>query len=497
MSILCVRQAAYAQPFNKAKDLNFWNDGRNVTGIRTDSTTISYAEIHGGFKSGDFHDSYESSDLVHAGATAATMLHLPKYSMTGSFSFDQSRGKNMCGSMFIYPGYYPVDVLEFTPGTKILQKYSFSGGIASDLNEHWRIGGKMDFESDDYAKRKDIRHTNYRLDMTVAPGIMYYNDNLEVGFSYIYAKTSESIDAEQIGTATASSYYAFLDKGLMYGTYGVWDGSGIHLAEAGVDRFPVKEISNGAAVQIQVGGLYADAEYLYTKGTIGEKGYTWYEFPGDKVTARAGYRFDAYGAVHQVRLKFSWQRQTNNESVIEKVTEGGVTTPYNYGSNRIFERRIITLEPDYRMYGKIWESHLGLCYSYTQGLSSLMYPYEALQNVSKYSANGSIIMHVGRFDLGASASFFTGHLDEDASTASETSGVETQPYRLEEYYDLQKEYMTATRAGVGISVRYNPGWKAVQGLYGEISGSLMHGFGLDHISGSVRYGSVIKIGYSF
>src|SRR5574344_510596 len=36
-----VQQTAGAQAFDKAKNLNLWNDGRNVTGIRTDSVTIS------------------------------------------------------------------------------------------------------------------------------------------------------------------------------------------------------------------------------------------------------------------------------------------------------------------------------------------------------------------------------------------------------------------------------------------------------------------------
>ena len=53
----------------------------------------------------------------------------------------------MSGSMFIHPGFYPVDILEFTPGRKDLQTYSFMGGIATNLNPNWRLGGKIDFAS--------------------------------------------------------------------------------------------------------------------------------------------------------------------------------------------------------------------------------------------------------------------------------------------------------------------------------------------------------------
>ena len=48
----------------------------------------------------------------------------------------------------------------------------------------------------------------------------------------------------------------FLDKGLMYGAYEAWDGSGIHLSESGVNGFPIKRIvSNGVAVQLQWKGF--------------------------------------------------------------------------------------------------------------------------------------------------------------------------------------------------------------------------------------------------
>ena len=47
----------------------------------------------------------------------------------------------------------------------------------------------------------------------------------------------------------------------MYGAYEAWDGSGIHLSESGVNGFPIKELSNGGALQLQWKGFYGDAEY--------------------------------------------------------------------------------------------------------------------------------------------------------------------------------------------------------------------------------------------
>lgn len=120
------------------------------------------------------------------------------------------------------------------------------GGIAADAGTNWRIGGKIDFTSANYSKRKDLRHTNYRLDLKVAPGIMYHSDHYAIGFSYIFSKNSESVSAEEIGTA-ATPYYAFLDKGLMYGAYEAWSGSGIHLSESGINGFYQGTVSRSSS----------------------------------------------------------------------------------------------------------------------------------------------------------------------------------------------------------------------------------------------------------
>ena len=225
--------------FDRVNGVDPWSWGRNSAGMRTASPVrVSDAEVFGGFGSGGFKASHEASSLWKAGAGARTRVDLQRFSMTGAFSFVQEQGEGMCGSMFIHPGSYPVDVLEFTPGRKTLQTYSISGGIAVPLDDRWTLGGRFDFESGNYSKRKDIRHTNYRLDMTVAPSVTLSLDGWTIGVSAVFRKTSESIQAEQIGTATADSYFAFLDKGMIFGSYQVWNGSGIHLAEAGIDVLP-------------------------------------------------------------------------------------------------------------------------------------------------------------------------------------------------------------------------------------------------------------------
>jgi len=490
--LLCIAAVSSAQTYDVIERRNSWNAGTNVTGIMMDSVTVSYAELYGKNNHGDFRNYYEADKLWSAGAVAKSITHLKKYSLIGSFSFDHTSGKDMSGSMFIHPGFYPVDLLEFTPGRKDLQTYAFMGGIAADAGTNWRIGGKIDFTSANYSKRKDLRHTNYRLDLKVAPGIMYHSDHYAIGFSYIFSKNSESVSAEEIGTA-ATPYYAFLDKGLMYGAYEAWSGSGIHLSESGINGFPIKELSHGAAVQVQWGSLYGDVEYLHSSGSAGEKEVIWFKFPAHRITSHLRYRFAKGSTEHFLRINLSWSRQTNDENVLGQEISNGITTTHVYGSNRIFERKALSVQPEYELIAPKGELRVGAEISSFKSMTTQMYPYVASQTMTCGRVYASGVLHAERFDVKAAASFSIGDFTEKSRTTETTGEPGDPPYRLTDYYHLQNEYATAPRATVNVGLRYH----FHRGIYAEIQGGYTHGFNLEYIAGSSRWNETIKLGYTF
>ena len=492
ISLLLCGLTVSAQTYESVVRENFWNASSNVTGMRQDTVSRSYAEAYGGYEGGKFRDTWQAEQGWSAGAVTASIRHMKKMSLAGSFSFEQTEGYGMCGSMFIKPGFYPVDVLEFTPGRKTLQTYAFNGGISYDIAPSWRIGGKMDFESANMAKRKDLRHTNWRLDMTVAPGFMYHNDDFAIGASYILRKTSESVKAEQVGIAE-SSYYAFLDKGMMYGVYSVWSGSGLHLSEAGVNGFPVRDLSHGAAIQAQYKGLFVEVEYAHTQGTIGEKEYIWFRFPGNAVKAGLGFRHEGETAEHFARLNFRWNRLGLDESILEKVSENGVTNVYYHGKNRILTKENVTLNPEYELITKKFELVAGADIEWDNSLSSQMYPYAYYESFMSWRAKAGFTFHIGKFDLKADLGFGAGKESESDETVYIGLGVETAPYRLTEWHERHIEYMTASRLDTGLAIRYN----FRIGLYLEAEGGWQHGFGLKHLAGADRSGAGLKIGYNF
>ena len=480
--------AVSAQTYERVLRNNLWDDSGNVTGVRQDSVSRSYAELSGTYEDGGFRDTWQAARAWSAGVSTASIQHLEKMSLKGSFSFTQTEGYDMCGSMSIRPGFYPVDVMEFTPGRKTLQTYAFDGGIAYDLDAHWRIGAMMDFESANIAKRKDLRHSNWLLDMTVSPGFLYHNGDFAIGANYIFRKTSETVEAKQVGISE-TSYYAFLDKGLMYGVHNIWTGSGLHLDEDGVKGFPVKDLSHGAAMQMQYKGLFAEVEYLHTSGTIGEKEFIWYLFPGNSVDVRLGYSHES----HFARLDFGWKAGALYETVLEKVTVGGITTVVGHGQNRIQTESGWKLRPEYEFVSEKVEVLASAHIEEQMETASQMYPYVSAQSLMKYGADVRVKTYLGQFDLAVKAGYAGGMMNEESWLTDDATGVQTSPYRLQDWYDRQMEYATAARMNLGLSLRWNF-WK---GLYTEAEGTWLHGFNLQYINNPNRYGATLKFGYNF
>ena len=129
--------AVSAQTYEKVFRNNFWNASDNVAGIRQDTVSVSVAELSARYESGGFRNPSQAPEAWSAGASTSSLRHLEKVSLAGSFSFEQTEGYGMCGSMFITPGSYPVDIFEFTPGRKTLQTYAFEGGISYDIAPEW------------------------------------------------------------------------------------------------------------------------------------------------------------------------------------------------------------------------------------------------------------------------------------------------------------------------------------------------------------------------
>lgn len=474
--------------------------------------TGSSASVWSRIEQGDFRPGFSSSSIWRMGAEAHTdgIFNSGKTFLSGSFSFEEMHGKDMMTSIFINPGYYPIDVLEFTPGDKKLQTYRFSGGIRHEVASDWRIGGSIDYATQNYSKQKDIRHTNYALDLTLKPSVYWNAVFGQMALSGVFRKTSESIEAEQVGAATADSYMAFFDKGLRYGTMQSWDGAGIHLAEAGVNRLPVREFSFGAAGQFSRRDVTLDAEYLRTRGSVGEKGYDWYRFPGHKVAANL--RWNRYWrSLHTVlTVHFGWMGQALEESVLDKVNSGGVTLPTVYGWNLVSRRRqadfVPTLVIDFR--GRAFRAlTLGYVGIIKDEQASPSYPYTDTWHAALHRVHGTASLGLPfgrvwrRFDLGLGAKALWGSDRSQGlkavipGEAKESPAPAEEPTRLLSDWVRKREYMLASALELNGSIRYR--FDAVPGLCLSADAAWLHAYSIEYLLGKNRLTATLRLSYYF
>ena len=477
-----------SQAQNDAWRSNPWDDGKGATGIRLAEASGACAESYGSFVTGGLRSSSEAASAWTAGVRTAAVRHFDRFSAAGSFGYEQLWGRDMCGSMLIRPGFYPIDVYEFTPGAKVRQTYTMSGRISIDLSPSWRLGVGTDFQSANFAKRKDLRHTTYLLDFSVLPGIQYHRGRFAVALNYILSKNAETVRAEQIGTKVAS-YDAFLDKGLYYGQgCSLWTGSGMHLDEAGVDGLPLSEWLQGGSLQLSQGGLYFGVRSRVRHGKAGEKQRVWYRFDGWDLDADVDYRFGA----HRLHGSFGFFAQDNDESALEQKTEGGVTTTITIGSNRVFSRSVAKGSLAYAYTGKDWGLRAEASLTDREGAASVMYPYVCVQRLLMPALDAEASWTAGCFDLRLSLGWTMGWMDEEGRTVPHAATPNSSPARLESYFRRYRDHMTAQKISVCPGLR----WHFTGGLYADASLGWNHGFHLRYL-GPDRLCPTLKLGYNF
>lgn len=478
--------------FDDVRRRNPWNDGANAAGIRCDTLSRSYAEIFGRKDFGGLMDYSASDDSWTVGARTESIRHFDKISFAGRFEYAYFDGKEMCGSMFSVPGFYLVDILEFTPGRKVREDYAFTGALSAVLGRRWTGGLKIDFEAGNYAKRKDLRHKNKRLDFEVAPSILYHSGKGAVGAAYLFGKNSERVEAEEIGTS-ADSYQAFFDKGLSYGIMERWDGSSIHLNETGISGFPIKELTHGVSLQGAYGPCYVDVTYRHRHGESGERDTFMHDFTTQQVTAQGVVTLPANGTFHTIRARFDWLTQENEEAILRRETIDGIATVIDLGSLPIYARRSLETGIEYELQTRRIDLRAGAAYEQSTRRSTLLYPYVREQELHVWSGFARIRVLCKQWEFSGNADFRKGGFSEKAFETEDTS-LETSPYpmQLTEYYDYTNEYLTAPRLGVGLGVRRN-----IHRFYIDLSARYEHGFRLNFIPRAHRTTVLLSAGYNF
>lgn len=422
----------------------------NINNVRRDSIADSYAEVYGKYATGEFRRMHEGPSIWGAGVSAEGYMHHQRFSVSGRFGFEHQTGANMCGSMLTDPDLFPIDIIEFIPGRKDRQDYSFGLGLSADMGPEWKIGAAVDFTSTNYSKRKDLRYTNFGLDFSIAPSVLYDNGDVAVGASYVFHRKAQSIKAEELGIGE-ETLNVFLKKGWYYGTLQSWDGNGVHLNDPGINRFPIVENSHTLAAQLGIGSFYIDGGFTYAKGKAGEKDDIWFDFPSTAGYINMSYCFEGDEASHYVSLRGDISHQRAFEHVLDKVSEGGVTITKDFGKNQTWEESVYVLTPCYEFEKGDFIAGLEGYYEWGPYVSSVMYPYMIRGNtiIGELWAYASYSFPFG-LDVEMSVGCFNGK-----DTYTEEGEYPDALDYLEELDGWETEYWVVPGTGVTLDLQYN------------------------------------------
>jgi len=334
---------------------NGWTTGRNATGLQYFPVNrFAMAEASLQKARGGFRNYYESDNSLSAGAQTQAWSRLnSKVVVSGGLSYNNFRGNNMTGSVLIDPYKNILGMDEYSnsnAGTKQLETYEANGALSAAITPRFSIGGSVYFNAANYAKRKDLRHSNFLTNIDAGLGLGYQAGRVvELGAAYHYIRRIESLKFESFGNQDVQ-YMGFADFGLFMGRAELFAGNG-SVGNGFIDYQKRPIVNEVDEVSAQIGIRFGpdthwfnEFSYGKQKGYYGKKGSTQITFTENAAdqyritsTLSSAHNHNRYVA----RLYGVYETAENSANVYEEVSDAGNRrTIVYYGKNKITDRNI-------------------------------------------------------------------------------------------------------------------------------------------------------------
>lgn len=421
--------------------------------------------IQGGVEEGWFRPTYEGTLQWSAGTRAEGVRHGKKTSWMGSVSLGHKMGYGMLSSMFQEPGYFPVDLLEFTPGMKFRESGRLEAGFLSDLGYEYAAGLKATFQAGYQGKQTGLRHSSFGMDLQVEPTLTYImDDNMGLAMAYVFR-----FKTERVRMRPEEGETAFVDQGLRYGVDA--DGAG---------AFPVREMSHGLAAHLYSEDVSAGLNWTWKRGQAGASGLGGYKFPGSSVSLFYEQVFQADQADHVIRASYGRDRDQLRSNGADGVTAF---------SDRLSRDVVLKYEVRF-LHGAV--RRLGLALDGHRHVDRALYPRLDQVKRNLGSAALSSSFSFGPVDLDLEALVGGGLWRDRGRSKDETT--DTSYRRTEDWLRLMDYYM-APRVGAGGALTYH--FSSPKGLYVRLDGRWLHALRKTATGGQNREIGNLTVGYDF
>lgn len=480
---------------------------------------ISTAALQFNKSDGDFRNYNMSNNSFSWGAVTESYQRLKaKTVLYGKVGYNNFQGKNMGGSAFIDPYKNPFNIVEnadTTAGTKKLEEYNLVGAVSTALSSKWNIGAKLDYNAANFAKTKDLRHTNKLLNMQASAGLQYLiTKKIQAGLAYQYTRRIESISFDIFGN-TDRQYLSLIDFGAFYGRVELFtDAVGVSYTKNTSSTPLVNNTHTGTvALNLQLTpslNWHNEFSYSLRKGHYGEKGSSSVvltEHNADAWQYKANLSYAKNNNMHQLQVNAGFETLSNYENIFSRVTNSaGVSTIVYYGQNEMLLQYntsagiAYTLNKNIRNNNPAWIVK-AFANFLNRDITTTLYPYYRNQNINIYTAGiaavKNIVQHAKMysFSLGAAYGSGSGDAKNDAVYAAPASGQ--QPPRSRDAY-LYSEYEYFTNPRIQLSPAIQLSMRVREGItcFAKLGYSFTKAFNTSYLGSS--YGSLnITVGCNF
>lgn len=497
-----------------------WLTSENASGLTVlpVSARISEVGFYGEMFSGDLRNYNEAKSGYRWGLKGLSYYPISeRVAVWGEVDYSNFRGSEMTGSYFIDPAQTPFDLVEFSednPGNKQLENYHLAGAVGINLTRRLSGGFKMDYTAANYAKRKDLRHTNSLMDMTLTAGLSYRLSNrFTIGANYTYRRRNESLLLSMYGT-TDKLYYTLVDYGAFFGKRELFSDTGYTKEN---ETKPLFDSYHGGSIQLswRIGThweWFNEVGYRNRSGFYGDDSpstIVYSTHSGEQLAYNGQLVYFGVRNTHTLHVMTEHRNVENRENIYDfRNDEVGINYYVYLGAAEVGERTEQTISLQYT--GRLgleqgvplWLIDIRSAYNHRRQ-RAVNYPDYRKQDITWWQLNTSLErnFNLGRnlFTAGVDLGYQAGSGDScEDGKYSNSNNAETLTRTLDSLLMRDYEFYTATRIQVGANLRYSHsvGQKGMRG-YVEMKYNFHKAFNTSYLDNAMRHIVTLQIGCNF
>lgn len=290
-NLLCLPAIAQ-RDYQLVENRNVWLTSGNAAALTTFAdSTIAAADVSYQYDGGSLRTRSQGKHQNTYGAGARSYCRLSESAVAhGSIAYGNKYGTQMAGSMLMPRAeLMPFDIIEEseeTAGSKQCETFNIAGAIGWNTASGMAIGAKADFLAGNYAKHRDLRHSNTMMNLNTSVCILYRPWGIGAGFTY--RRNTETVRFKTYGT-TDAVYKTLIDYANRHGKVETFGGDGF---TDDTQEMPLFSEYTGTEAQWQRHGLFIGATWQHRTGYYGKQSqYTvsQSQHTGDVFTAHMRY----------------------------------------------------------------------------------------------------------------------------------------------------------------------------------------------------------------